>query len=808
MGIMNGLFAGLALGSALAAAFRPCFAAEVFPLLPSSRSVAMRPEKAVGYVGGFVRDGDEFVCDNGTSNGVRGVLWHLLLNQTRPDPLVVAAEGLAETEGDAGEFSLYLDVTYVDGDHLWGQKEAFSADPAAGWQSRSVTVFPSKPIKAAYVYLLNRDRSGRVRFRAPVWRTYDVGAVKTMDLCPVLMDSTPRVPCFLVRDVAENGGYLSIAPGEDECGLSVQVKCEKGDAGEVFDVVVAEKTGRDRAVTLLYAVPLPEGAVEWHENPRRSEEFASGERMSVTAQPCGRGLLSRWPFGAVTVGGRGIALGMDPSAPAFYRVVANATSRQLFIAFDLGFAKERPSAHFRFCKFAFAGAERFRGALEAYWRLYPESVRVRCRRQGVWMPFHKISAVRGWEDFGFLFKEGDNEPAWDDAHGMLTFRYTEPCTWWMGMTGKDGYSLADCAAEARRLAGQPNSGKMARGWAASRFLDERGRPVGKCLDTPWCKGAVWSVNSAPGIAGEMTDWKAKNGEPEFSARFAKPFPQGLDGEYVDSAEMYVTAALDFDRAHFAGMDTPLCFSRSSFRPGVFKGLIGYEYVRALARRVHANGRLMMANSTPSQWCWLAPHLDVMGTETDWNGRSGGVRSWRPMCDEDMMYRRALCGGKPYCFLMNTDFDKFSYAMSEKFMQRSLAYGMFPGYFSANAATGHYFSRPELYDRDRPLFRKYVPLCKAVAEAGWQAVNRLWTSDNPSVVTEQFGVPGAGAGDCFATVFNLSDRPQGATLRLRDLSVRPVAECVAGAAVSVKDGTLSLSLPPETVRVFRFAPCSR
>ena len=38
------------------------------------------------------------------------------------------------------------------------------------------------------------------------------------------------------------------------------------------------------------------------------------------------------------------------------------------------------------------------------------------------------------------------------------------------------------------------------------------------------------------------------------------------------------------------------------------------------------------------------------------------------------------------------------------MKRSLAYGMFPGYFSADASTGHYFKRPELYNRDRPLFK--------------------------------------------------------------------------------------------------------
>ena len=49
------------------------------------------------------------------------------------------------------------------------------------------------------------------------------------------------------------------------------------------------------------------------------------------------------------------------------------------------------------------------------------------------MPFAKISGVEGWEDFGFKFKEGDDETSWDDQHGMITFRYTEPLTWWMRM---------------------------------------------------------------------------------------------------------------------------------------------------------------------------------------------------------------------------------------------------------------------------------------------------------------------------------------------------------------------------------------
>ena len=49
------------------------------------------------------------------------------------------------------------------------------------------------------------------------------------------------------------------------------------------------------------------------------------------------------------------------------------------------------------------------------------------------------------------------------------------------------------------------------------------------------------------------------------------------------------------------------------------------------------GKLMMANSTPIRLCWLAPWLDVMGTETDWNRG----QKWRPTSDEELLFRLIL-----------------------------------------------------------------------------------------------------------------------------------------------------------------------
>ncbi len=171
-----------------------------------------------------------------------------------------------------------------------------------------------------------------------------------------------------------------------------------------------------------------------------------------------------------------------------------------------------------------------------------------------------------------------------------------------------------------------------------------------------------------------------------------------------------------------------------------------------------------------------------------------------MSDAELLYRRALCRGKPYCFLMNTDFGRLSPEKVEKYMKRSLAYGMFPGFFSHNASQGAYFTRPELYNRDRPLFLKYVPLCKAVAEAGWEPVTNAESSD-PRVYVERFGER---PGRCLLTVFN--DSPERRTVELTlDPSlaaggVTETPELVRHATLHWRDGRTSVTLDGEDVAV--------
>ena len=750
------------------------------------------------YERGFTRDGDEIVVDNGDDAARRaGAVWSLALNQTEARPFTVRTEARCE-RGPGGTrtraFSLYVDLVYMDGDHLWGQTADFAPDPQRGWRAGTVTVIPAKPVRSASVYCLYRGLPGRVRFRAPAVRIREQADLALFDAQPVALGDLPRHEAgFLVRDVQRaDDGYAPIPVGGEAKGVRLSVVETPAADGATYRVTVEDRTGRDRALTLVYAWPLPAGDLVFEEDPRTAVPLADNapQRSDAQAMGCGAGGLNRWPFGAVSVGGRGFALGIDTAHPAYFRTAVHPRTRLLFIAFDLGLAPEKRTAAFAFHRFTFTGG--FRGALAAYAAREPDAFKTRVPEQGIWMPFRAIKSVENWQDFGFKFKEGNDETAWDDAHGIFTFRYTEPTTWWLSMDkahGTNRFTMADCLAKVESLAAKGDP--RARAWRGSVMRDEDGARVGRVMDTPWCRGAIWLLSPLPDIAG-ICEYKVKNTEADFAKFYAKPFPVGQDGEYIDSAEGYLTPTLDFNRAVFAASDTPLVFSSDEdHRPALFKGLSMYEYVRRTAARVWPRGRFVMANGVPGRWPWLPAYVDVGGTETQWIDEEG---RWRPESHRSLLYKRALSMGKPYCYLQNVDFEKFAYADMENFMRHCVAYGLFPGCFSHNASEGHYFTRPEVYNRDRPLFKKYVPLCKMLSEAGWRPVNTLVASTDSRVFVEQFGAR-------YVTVFNSAR----ATVKVR-LTAKVGArasEHVEGGEVSFADGVATLELAPDAVRVLDF-----
>ncbi len=750
----------------------------------------LKPQAWQSWQEGYEQQDNVFCCDNGSDAHVqRGISQTIILNQTRPEPIVAVAWSKAEGVGGSrnNDYSLYLDLIYSDGTPLWGRTDQFNVG-SHDWEKAQVFVFPEKAVKSVSFHMLLRRHSGKAWFRDPELRVIK----PPKGAC--LFDGVPTSPTqsakegFQIRDIAAETDFVSLQ--HRALGLELKYQKQQQSPGvSFFDISLSDTTGKDRAITLIYTIPITSKDLQWFHDPRQNMSVETErEYLNTSSFSAGaNGRLSRYPFAAVADKEKGYGLGIDLAYPAFFRVGYNSRAQELFLAYDIGLAPEKPKVHLRFCKFNFDPKWQFRAALARFYEIFPDYFRCRTPRQGLWMPFAKISKVNNWQDFGFKFKEGTNETMWDDEHKIITFRYTEPMTWWMSMPKEMPRTLKAALAEARRLDRQKGDSR-AKALFSSGFHDEAGQFPANLLDTPWCNGAVWSINSMPNVKGEITDFKNKWNTTICKRLYGPQRSADLDGEYIDSSEGYVTDELNFRREHFAVAGTPLTFSLDSRKVAIFRGLIAFDYVRAIARDVYAMDKLMMANSTPIRLCWLAPLLDVMGSETNWN--PGG--KWRPMSDSDLLYRRAMCKSKPYCFLMNTHFEQFSHELVEKYMKRTLAYGMFPGFFSHNASEGHYFTRPELYERDRGLFKKFVPLCKLVAEAGWEPITLARSSDH-LIYVERFG-------SRYLTIFNDSDERRTVTITLEKNAPATSRDLVHGQKIKWDNRKTTLTLDGQDVKV--------
>ncbi len=739
---------------------------------------------------GFERIDHSILCDNKNNDQQqRGITQAVVLNQKTPEMIVATLQSKAEGVGGVAnnDYSLYLDLTFTDGTNLYGQATPFETG-SHDWQTRKVVVIPEKPVKTVFFYAMLRNHSGKAWFRKPKLTSQPIPrGWHRFDNKNYVLQGKPREG-FQVRDLIKNSPYFHLEKKALDLELNL-TKTEKPLA-TFYEVTLRDTSGQDRAITLAYSLPIDGNVRWWLEDPRR-RQIVKPNTEYINARAfagVGNERLSRYPLAAVASEKQGIAVGIDMNRPAFYRLIYHSATNELLLLYDLGLTPEKPSATVRLCRFNFEPRAGFRAAVAHYYRLFPEAFRNRVQRQGNWMAFAKISEVDRWQDFGFAFKEGNNETDWDDAHGITTFHYTEPTTWWMKMPLEMPRTYEAALKEAKRLAEQ--GVPKAKALFSSGFYDPQGKFSGLMRNEPWTNGIVWSMNSMPGVKGEVTDFSCQ-WNPEIIDRLYGSRAKGkLDGEYFDSSEGYVTALLNYRREHFAVARTPLCFSAESKQPGIFRSQIAFEYMKNIADDLHEKNRLTMANSTPSRICWFAPFLDVMGCETNWNRNN----RWQPMSDADFLYRRVMCKAKPYCFLQNTNFENFTHQMVEKYMQRCLAYGMFPSFFSHNASEGHYFKTPRLYQRDRSLFKKYLPLCQLVAQAGWEPLTGA-TSDNEQVYIERFG-------DQFLTVFNNSNQQQTVQIQLEQEPPASSRELVSKLPIHWKNRKTTLTLPPEGVAVIQ------
>jgi len=814
-----------------------------------------------------VHNGDQAIrCDSVREGAVRGAYTTIALNQKSPVSILITGWSKADSvSGRAdSDYALYVDVTYTDGSQLYGQAAAFGTG-THDWQQRRVLIFPQKPMASLTVYALFRKHSGTVWFddfsvremkgeavfdgqfltRRPQKEGSQTVAARAVGkdgltlgfnskgaIAEVLSGgqsvASASTGGFWLRDVASNGDLFTAAANVQAApNKSVKVSGAKNgiqffakispDKGALFvDGEIKDVTKTDRAVSTYFVLPLKATGWQWGQDIRTSETIAASTYTNqVTTNVGATGTLSLYPFVSVSNSNHGVGIANQMDWCNVYRIFYNGSTQQLVIAFDFALtgktaAYPKHSARFRFHLFRMKQSETkwgFRAAAQRFYQLNSQVYARRAKAEGIWIPFTAPHTVEKPEDFGFAYHEGDNSIKEDDARGILSLRYVEPMSFWMPMPPNLPRTYDNALVHLETLAKGKDAklADQAKAVLSSGTQDERGRYNLEFRREPWADGAVFVLNPNPelpttpdkptkaalsysfAIANQLysADAKAKRGEQ--------------DGEYLDSLETWADT-LDYRPQHLASSPFPVPFETNSYKPVLPQWYSTYTFTQFLSNDLHNRDKILMANATPIRYSIFAPLCDVLGIEANWLDATG---KYTPETDSTLNLRRTMSGKKPYLILQNTDYDKFTPEYVEKYFARCLFYGIYPSMFSANAADNPYWETPRRYNRDRKLFKKYIPLVKRLSAADWEPLTYA-TVSNRKVWIERYGKR-------LFTLYNatVSAHETTLTLSLAELGLPPTATLRIKNLIDGTEQTFSAqskwTLAPEQVLVLEILP---
>lgn len=589
-----------------------------------------------------------------------------------------------------------------------------------------------------------------------------------------------------VRDVAAGSDFGSGG------GLQLRLEPEYATSPDLFSsgCTVVDETGGERAVTLALCVPFDATGGTWWDDPQRSRPIDHQSATFANLSDNSGGVnnaASLYPLAVIVASdGSAIAVACPPDHPRLPRFVYDAAKKELRAEFDFGLSpvvESFPSrADARVIVFEVPAKWAFRHALKTYYELYPDAFKRRVKSAGTWLPFGETGPIEDAADFGFAFHEIADHQATvkrilddDQRIDCGSYVYTEPQTYWQQYTGEGNGTYDQRLAQLEREAA--DGSPVARATLVSGILRDTGKRDIYLPGVAYTHQRPWGSSADPHIVDPdaSRNWPSKakyemDRLETFLGLRDKP-DLGVDGVYVDSMEGW-GEILNYNRDHWRVSRYPLTFDPVTKRPALLNFWGTVEFVKQMAETSRKHGRVLFGNDAFFRRWQLAPHVDVPGREYTWVEKDG---TFKPVEDARYLFFRAMSGKKPYLMLMNNRYEDAS--VMEPYFQRSLFYAVFPSMFIGHAGMNEtaYFSNPAWYNRDRHLFKKYIPLIRRLDEAGWKPVPHA-SADVEAVRIERYG---SGKRHNLAiTLHNTTDQPQRVTLRLdAALSLPPDAAAV-------------------------------
>ncbi|HJN13837.1 MAG TPA: hypothetical protein QGH10_00025, partial [Armatimonadota bacterium] len=511
-------------------------------------------------------------------------------------------------------------------------------------------------------------------------------------------------------------------PDEEAAGRPTQIR-----------VRLADTSGVDRGLTVRLSLPLAPGEWAWMHDLDTAAPLGEEPLSNTTAlrglpglpyfddeaEKPEYGRYSTYPLGAVEKGGEYLALARDMRQLALVRFSAvGGDSPRLSAEVDLALSEftdpsreaefeliyvAGPAAEGRSMREALARTNRVGGSASGPlgWRDY-----------GGWMPFADLGKIQNVDEFGFGFQEGGANASFDDNLGAETFVYFHCAGEFANVDGYERGSEPQPSYEdvvaAFEVVAKGHTG-LEGTWETCGIQTAEGRIAYRAERTYgdfFCQACV-DPDLPYGKA--MAD--------RLLARVnAEEWPAGIDGVYYDG----IAAGLDYAPEHLRAADHLLLWDGTLGRPVNYNLWSSVEWARHIHEQLNIPGltpvrkKTMLNDSSLASFPFVGPYIDVPGAEMS-------IYLRRDTC----RLIRGLLGSKPFCTLVKGDFDQITQAQLETYMRRCTAYAILFGFFDITPSGANpgssYWVHPEWYDRDRALFRRYMPVARELLVASWDAV---------------------------------------------------------------------------------------
>ncbi len=519
-----------------------------------------------------------------------------------------------------------------------------------------------------------------------------------------------------------------------------------------FRLRLQDATGKDRGLLVRLAVPVDAIGWSWCDDLQNRRTIETDKLYENTRPLRAFAALPEWKdkpdlrmgyntlnFCTTIAGPAALCLAVPLDKPRIYRTAYHARHKMLTITYDVALCPDTRTPSEALFEFELYSADPkwgMRSALDTYYQRHPNFFANNTPRQGMWIAFTHLNTIDNVNEFGVVFQEGAGSAPYDDKLGVTSLTYYTHAGMYADVPdhrrGVDPTPALD-----RRIAAVEANFRRATGKDGAYAECGLHTPDGNLSAEP---GAVYGdVLAQFCLEPEMFygNWLLDRVD-KFFADFRKGGGE-LDGFYYDG----LTTGINYRREHFTHAEYPPSWDPIAKKPYLFNYFSSVEWARLVAEKLHRMGKVTMMNGAMGESPFCAPYLDIMGAET-------GLR----IPQREYTYVRTICRHKPFVTLLKGNYAKLTSDQIELFMKRCLAYGVFPGYFdwppSGLGPGGTYWDHAEYYERDRPLFRKYQPLVKDIAEAGWEPLT-LASADNPLLQIERFG--SLQKGSLYLTVLN-------------------------------------------------------